>query len=345
MANGYLLYIVAILFLMGTMLRYGFFLLRNNRRAARGEPLRFSSGRTVRYAERFILALLICGVGMFISVILQSPTGSTALTVGLMIIAGAITCGICKWYRWREIRTSGGCAADSGADGNGDEIYGDVYSKTGDALRAATKNRIALLIVTVIVVVSGIALVGTVEVHRNNDKDSEGRLEYYDPVTEEHVVEYVSSDVIPLSFDDLGVKNGGILSDQGEYVGSHTYAEKTRSLLGTVLDCYESGYSNTEGASSYIGYNIARCRFDWVRDRVLDEYKSEGYYANHGEFHDITEKEGKLWDADRVYAAADDGSDVRLVIRDKTILFIENDRVDYTEEVIADILEGLEAEL
>ncbi len=340
MANGGLMYLVAILFVAGMMLRYGFFSLRNHRRAERGEPLQFSSRWAVRYVEWFVLAFMICGIVVFADVILQSSTGIIALMIGTLIMTGLVTYGIYKWYRRREIR-----AAMKASDDRWNEIYEDVYTQAGDALRTATKKRIVLFVVAVILVVSGIALVGTVEVHNINDGSREGQLEYYDPVNDEHVVEYVSSDAIPLTFEDIGVKNGGILPERGTYVGSDTYANRARSLLGTVLDCYEIGYSDERGADSYIGYNIARCRFDWVRDRVLKEYKNDGYYANHGEFRDVTKEEGKLWNADRVYAAADDESEARLVIRDNTILFIENDRVEYTEDVINDILEALASEV
>ena len=344
--NIVLLYIVSILFLTWTLLRYGIFLLRNRKPAAMGEELRFSSGKMVRLMERFVMAYVAVGIVLLIASLLDAPV-IEMVGIGVLAATFGIIHGVSQWHGRRVQHDEQMENAHSTEEAQKDfwkKEDAEDFGRLADSPRKMSKTRLTVLAVSATIAVTAIICLVLLFAVDDGGKDSKGRLEYYDPVAETNVVQYVSSDVIPMTFQSLGIKAGGILPEQGEYVGSDTYGKRYRSLLGTVLDCSETGYSNV-GEASYLEYNIAHCRFDWVRDSVLEEYKADGLFDDGGDTTDLTEREGALWDADFVYGASDDGYSARLVVWDKTLLFIESDRLEYTKEDIASITGNLKDEL
>ena len=163
-------------------------------------------------------------------------------------------------------------------------------------------------------------------------------IEYYDEYGD-RVIESVSDETIPVTLEDLTV-------DTSDLIKADTSCDEYASVFGTVTDCWQNYYKEYEGLSAYISYNIAKVRFAWVKDMLIEKYMTTEYYGGRMEFEDVSETEAKLWGAERVYSTeSEDEGFARLVIYEDTVLFITNSETDYTPDVIETVKTKLADEL
>lgn len=159
--------------------------------------------------------------------------------------------------------------------------------------------------------------------------DNDKRIEYLDEYGNT-ITESVSNDEIPLTTNDLGIKTSGLIQ-------ADSVCDKCVTIYGAVKDCYQHYYDQHGEIASSLTYNIAYCRFGWVKDKLLENYMTTDYYGEDAEFMDISEKEAALWEAQQVYTLKDEsGETCRLVIYEDIVLFIETDTA-FTDEVIKNI--------
>ena len=163
-------------------------------------------------------------------------------------------------------------------------------------------------------------------------------IEYYDEFGD-RVIEVVSDDVIPLTAEDIRM-------DTSELILADTSCDRYTSIFGTVTDCWQNYYKEYEGLAADLSYNIARVRFAWVKDMLVEKYMTTEYYGGRMEFEDVSEAEAELWGAERVWSTeSEDGGFARLVVYEDAVLFISNSQVDFTEDVIVTVKTKLADEL
>lgn len=155
------------------------------------------------------------------------------------------------------------------------------------------------------------------------------KIEYSD-MDGNKVVESVNNDRIPLTVEDLGVDVSGLIQ-------ADTSCNEYVTIYGEVTDCSQWYYDKYGGLENDIAYNIADCRFGWVKDKLIKQYMATDYYGDDAKFIEVSEAETKVWEAEQVYTMTDGYDDnARLVVYDDVVFFIETD-VEFTDKIINSI--------
>lgn len=141
---------------------------------------------------------------------------------------------------------------------------------------------------------------------------------------------WISDDELPLTQEDIGIDTTGLIQ-------ADSVRDECVTIYGTVKDCYQHYYDQYGEIASSLTYNIASCRFGWVKDKLLENYMTTDYYCEDAVLVDISEKEAALWETQQVYALKDESEETsRLVIYEDVVLFIEAEAA-FTDEVIKHI--------
>lgn len=161
--------------------------------------------------------------------------------------------------------------------------------------------------------------------------DSE-RISYFDPVSGASVTQFLSHDFIPVTLDQLGVVTA-------EIVITDTSASHDRSVFGTKDQYWETVYGENMTELACLDYTVVKSSFVPILEITRDGYLRMPAI---GIFEDITEAEGNLWGAEKVYLATDDiGRETRLILFADKLLRIESESIPFTEDVVNVFLEEL----
>ena len=185
-----------------------------------------------------------------------------------------------------------------------------------------------VIVVVVLAVVTCIVVIGVIALSLFFD-DGDKTIEYSD-MDGNKVIESVNDDEIPLTVEDLGV-------DVSELIKADTSCNKYVTIYGSVTECSQWYYDKYGGLENDIEYNIADCRFGWVKDKLIEQYMTTDYYGENAKFIEVSEAETKIWEAEQVYTMTDGYDDyARLVVYEDVVFFIETD-IEFTDEVINNI--------
>ncbi len=191
------------------------------------------------------------------------------------------------------------------------------------------KTKVQQIIILVVLVVIACVIAIGVAFFAILFDSGDRTIEYSD----EHgniITELVPDDELPLTHEDTGI-------DTTELIQADSVCDEYVTIYGTVKDCYQHYYDQYGEIASSLEYNIAFCRFGWVKDKLLENYMTTDYYGEDAAFVDISEKEAAHWEAQQVYALQDEFEETsRLVIYEDVVLFIETE-AEFTDEVIKNI--------
>lgn len=124
-----------------------------------------------------------------------------------------------------------------------------------------------------------------------------------------------------------------------EIVITDTSASHDRSVFGTRDQYWETVYGENMTELACLDYTILKSSFAPILEITRDGYLRMPAI---GIFEDITEAEGNLWGAEKVYLATDDiGRETRLILFADKLLRIESESIPFTEDVVNVFLEEL----
>lgn len=185
-----------------------------------------------------------------------------------------------------------------------------------------------VIIVVALAVVICVVVIGVITISLFFD-DGDRTIEYVDKAGNK-VIESVNDDEIPLTVEDLGI-------DVSELIKADTSCNQYVTIYGRVTECSQWYYDKYGGLENDISYNIADCRFGWVKDKLIKQYKTTDYYGEGVKFIEVSGSETKAWEAEKVYMLTGGYDDnARLVIYEDVVFFIETN-VEYTDETIKNI--------
>jgi len=185
-----------------------------------------------------------------------------------------------------------------------------------------------VIIVVALAVVTCVVVIGVVTLSLFFDGGNK-KIEYID-MDGNKVIESVNDDEIPLTVEDLGL-------DVSELIKADTSCNQYVTIYGEVTDCSQWYYDKYGGLENDIEYNIADCRFDWVKDKLIEQYMTTDYYGDDAKFIEVSGSETKAWEAEKVYTMTDGYDDnARLVVYEDIVLFIETD-IEFNDKVIKNI--------
>ena len=194
-----------------------------------------------------------------------------------------------------------------------------------------TKVQQVIIVIVLAVVASIVSVIVAVSVAVFDDGDR--TIEYYDEYGNT-ITESVDDDEIPLTQKDLG-------TDVSNLIKADTYCNRYVTIYGNVLDCWQMYYDKHGGVATNLSYNIAECRFDWVKDKLINNYMTSEDYGDGAKFTEASSSEADAWEAEKVYTVTGKYNEgIRLVIYEDTVLFIDNE-IKYTNEVIKSIKDKL----
>jgi len=287
-----LVWILLLVFWIGSVLRNLLFYVKNRQRAAKGQSAVFPKGTHAVWFNSIIVIFLLLAVVIFlVTLFFESKMALMLVLISIAIISVTV------WFGIKLMRRIG-------------------------CKKTKVQQIIILVILAVMACVVSIGVAFVALLFDGGDRRIQYLDEYGNTITES-----VSDDEIPLMIDDLGI-------DISELIQADTECYEYVTIYGTVKDCYQHYYDNHGEIARSLTYNIADCRFNWVKDKLLENYMTTDYYGEDAAFMDISEKEAALWEAQQVYTLKDgSGETSRLVIYEDVVLFIGADAA-FTDEVI-----------
>lgn len=195
------------------------------------------------------------------------------------------------------------------------------------------RNILALIIISAVVVfflniAIGFWALGSMLFSPDSD-----RISYVDPVSGASVTQFLSHYYIPVTLENLGVETS-------ESVITDTTASHDSSVLGTRDQYWETVYGEEMTELARLEYTVVKSPFAPILEFTQNNYLRT---SSSGEFEDITQAEGNLWGAGKVYLAIDGyGKETRLILFADKLLRIENDPLTYTEDVVKVFLTKIE---
>lgn len=211
--------------------------------------------------------------------------------------------------------------------------FGIKLTRSIGSKKTKVQQIIIIVVMAVLASIVSIVVAGTSLLFDDGDRTIEYSDGYGNTIRES-----VSNDEIPLTVDDLGFDTAGLIQ-------ADTYCSKYVTIYGTTEECWQAYYDQYGEPVYGIYYNIADCRFDWVKDKLVKQYMTTDYYGEDVGFIKADKDETQAWDAEQTYilkGGHNEGS--RLVIYEDVVFFVETD-VEFTDEMISSIRTTLAEQL